>query len=85
MECIVCDYTDDLAGIEEMGIRWWDSKGNDVTEQEIEKRYGKPYCVQFTNKRETNSKCYWFKTKDEANGFVKEVLKDKVLKNFKRV
>ena len=85
MECIVCDFTDDIKEIEKIGCRWIDINGNDVTEQEIEKRYGKPYCVKFINKRGTNEKCYWFKTKDEANSFVKGVLRDRILKNFKRV
>lgn len=84
MKCTVFDYSDDLASIKELGMKWIDLNGNDVTEREIEKRYGKPYCVTFINQRKTNEKSYWFKTKKEANSFVQSVLKDKILGNFMR-
>ncbi len=85
MRCVVYDYTDDLKAIEELGMRWTDLNGNDVTEQEIEKRYSKPYCISLINLRETNEKCFWFKTKEEANECFKQILKDKVFNGWKRV
>lgn len=84
LECILVDYSEDLKNIREYGWKFIQN-GKDVTEREIEKRYGRPYLIKFTNKRRTNSKCYWFKTKDEANKFFKEVMKDRILGNFKRV
>lgn len=87
MTCIVYDYTEELEEIydPEYGIKWFDSKGNDVTEREVEKRYGKPYAVEFKTESRWNGKGYSFKTKEEANNFVKSVLKDRILGNFKRV
>ena len=87
MECSVFDYTEEITSIKETGFRWIehrDGKQYDVTDREIEKRYGKPYLIKFINKREANSECYWFKTKEEANEFFKKVMKDRNLCNFKR-
>ena len=87
MECTVVDYTEDIAwyNCAERKVTFHDMNGNDVTEQELERRYGKPYHVTFTNKRGNNSETHSFKTREEANSFVKSVLTNKVLKNFKRV
>ena len=88
MECKAYDYTEEIQSIKENEIRFMeyrDGKEFDVTEREVEKRYGKPYLIKFINQRRTNEKCYWFKTKEEANDFFKTVMKDKNLKNFKRV
>ena len=84
MECIVCDYSEDIKSIKELGVQFWED-GKDVTEREIQRRYGKPYVVRFTNKRRTNSTSYSFETKEAANEFFKTVMKDKILKNFRRV
>lgn len=88
MECKIMDFSEEISSITHNNFRWVehrDGKEIDVTEREIEKRYGKPYCITLINKRGTNSKSYWFKTNDEANQFVKSILNDKVLRNFKRV
>ena len=88
MECKIYDFTEEIDSIRRNDCRWIehrDGKEIDVTDREIERRYGKPYLVNFINRRGTNEKSYWFKTKEEANCFVKEVLKDRNLKNFKRV
>lgn len=88
MECKTFDYSEEIDSIRRDNFRWIehrDEKEIDVTEREIERRYGKPYCITFINKRRTNSKSCWFKTKEEANQFVKSVLTDKILKNFKRI
>lgn len=85
MECIVRDYTEEIEPFKSGEMKFINSKGEDCTETEIERRYGKPFVVIFTNRRRTNSKCYYFKTKDEANQFVKSVLNDKILGNFRRI
>lgn len=88
MECLKFDYTDEIKSYEELGIRYIEKQNGvdvDVTDREIEKRYGKTYCIKFINKRKTNDKCYWFKTADEANEFFKQVMNDKILGNFKKV
>lgn len=85
MICKVFDYSEEIANVKELGIRWNDANGNDVTDQQIEARYGKPYMIKFVNQRKTNAKCYWFKTKEEANSFFKQVMKDRILGNFKKV
>lgn len=88
MECKMFDFSEEIDSISRDNFRWIehrDGKEIDVTEREIERRYGKPYCITFINKRRTNSKSYWFKTKEEANQFVKSVLTDRILKNFKRI
>lgn len=85
MECKVADYSEDLKSIEELGMRWVDINNNDVTEREIERRYGKPYYIKLTNARGTNEQCFWFKTKDEANQFFKEMLHHKVFNNWVKV
>lgn len=88
MECIKVDFSEDIESIKRLGVRFLERQNGidvDVTEREIEKRYGKTYCIKFINARETNEKCYWFKTADEANNFFKSVMKDKILKNFKKV
>lgn len=85
MECKIYDYSEEIASCKSGEFRWIDINGNDITEQEIEKRYGKPYLIKFINERRTNEKCYWFKTKEEANEFFKEVMKDRILGNFKKV
>lgn len=88
MECKTFDFSEEINSIRRDNFRWFErcnGKEIDVTEREIEKRYGKPYCITFINARMTNTKSYWFKTKEEANQFVKEVLNDKTLKNFKRI
>lgn len=85
MECKVFDYTEEINSIISFKIRWFDSNGADVTESEIERRYGKPYCVNLVNYRKTNEKSFYFKTKEDANKFVSSILKDKILGNFKRI
>ena len=88
MECKTFDFSEEINSIRNDGFKWIehrDGKEIDVTEREIEMRYGKPYCIAFINKRRTNTKSYWFKTKEEANQFVKGILNDSVLKNFKRI
>lgn len=85
MRCIVYDYSKEIADIKELGIQWFDINGNDVTASETERRYGKPFSVELTNKTGTNTKAFSFATKEEANEFVKGILKDKILGNFKRV
>lgn len=85
MECVVVDYTEEIESCRSQEIKWIDINGKDVTEREIERRYGKPYEVRLINKRKTNSHCYSFKTKEEANQFVISVLNDRILKNFKKV
>ena len=84
MECIVYDYTEEINEIAEYGMRWIDVNGNDVTESQIEKRYGKPYVVNLINERGTNEKCWNFKTKEEANAFFKRVINDKVFNGWVR-
>ena len=85
MECLIVDYSEEIERAEENGLRFTDSKGNDVTEQEMEKRYGRPYEVRLTNARGFNSNSYRFATKDEANDFFKQILHHKILVNWKRV
>lgn len=82
MECSAYDYTEEINNIAECKVRWFDSKGNDVTEAEIEKCYGKPYVVTLINERGTNSRSWSFKTKEEANEFFKMVINDKILKGW---
>lgn len=84
MECVVFDYTDEIDNIREFGVRYW-RDGVDVTEEEIERVYGRPYMVRLTNNRGTNSKGFCFATKDEANEFWKSVMNHKVLKGWHRV
>lgn len=88
MKCIVYDYTEEIESTKpgaDVQYRFVDINGNDITDQEVERRWGKPFAVEFENKRKNNWKTYTFKTKEEANNFVKEVLKDKALGSFKRV
>jgi len=88
MECKVFDFSEEINSIRDDGFKWIehkDGKEIDVTEREIEKRYGKPYMISLRNKRRTNTKCYWFKTKEEANQFFIEIMNDSVLRNFKRI
>lgn len=85
MECIVCDFSDDLAPIKAGEFRFLDADGNDVTARETEQRYGKPYCIKLINKRRTNERCYWFKTAAEANEFFKAIMADKILGSFRKV
>jgi len=88
MECIKVDFSEDIESYKELGIRIMKRENGvdiDVTESEIERRYGKTFCIKFTNARETNEKCYWFKTANEANEFFKNVMKDKILGNFKKI
>lgn len=85
MECIFVDYSEEIEPLMKREIWFEDANGNDVTEQQIEKCYGKPYVIQFTNKRNTNWKCYEFKTAAEANEFFKRIMEDKILGNFKKV
>ena len=84
MQCIFCDFSEDITECKELGVTFW-KNGIDVTEEEIERRYGKPYLIKLTNKRKNNEKCYWFKTVNEANEFFKTIMKDKILGNFKRI
>lgn len=85
MECGKYDYSEELKSIEEDGTKWIDLNGVDVTDREIERRFGRPYCITFKTKYGTNSKTFSFKTADEANEFFKSVMKDKILGNFKKV
>lgn len=88
MECKVVDYSEEINSIRDDDFRWFeirDGKEIDVTEREIEKRYGKPYMISLRNKRRTNEKCFRFKTKEEANKFFIMIMNNKVLKNFKRI
>ena len=84
MECIKCDFSEELEDCRELGIKWMQGD-EDVTDREIERRYGKPYLIRLINKRRTNDKGYRFKTPEEANSFLKEILTDKILRNFRRV
>ena len=84
MECRVVDYTEEIESCRSGMYTYVDADGNDVTERERERRFGKPYQVVLINKRKTNSRCYKFKTKDEANACVQWILNDRILKNFKR-
>ena len=85
MECKIFDYTEEINSIKEYQLRYLDQDGNDITEQEIEKHYGKPYAITLTNKRGNNSRCWCFKTKQEANNFFKYIMRDRILGDFKRV
>ena len=85
MECKIIDYSEEINNCINGEFRWFDKDGNDVTEQQIEKLYGKPYVINLINKRRTNSKTYSFKTKEEANMFFIRIMNDNVLKNFKRI
>ena len=88
LECKVYDYSEELQDIEEMQIKWWERRNGkeiDVTEREIEKRYGKPYAIILRNKRRTNSRQYSFKTKEEANDFFVRIMHDRILGDFKKV
>lgn len=85
MKCLVYDYTDDLKSIEELGMKWTDINGKDVTDQEVEKRYSRPYCICLENLRGTNEKCFWFKTKEEANEFFKGMINHKVFSGWHKV
>ena len=85
MDCIEYDYTEEIETIKSEGMKWIDDKGNDVTESILERCYGKPYLINFVNKRRTNEKSFYFKTKEEANQLFIDVLKDRKLGTFKRV
>ena len=82
MECVVYDFSEELKDIEMLNITWKDSEGNDVTEREVERRYGKPYYITLTNERGTNDRSWSFKTKEEANEFFKRVMNDKVFNGW---
>lgn len=84
MECIKVDFSEELEICRELGVRFWQGD-EDVTERELERRYGKPYFIRLHNKRRTNVKAYLFKTPEEANNFLKEILNDKILRNFRRI
>ena len=84
MECRVVDYAEEIESCRSGMYTYVDADGNDVTEREMERHFGKPYQVVLINKRKTNSRCYRFKTKAEANAFVQCILNDRILKNFKR-
>lgn len=85
MECLYVDYSDDRQKIEDDGFRWIDHNGVDITDKILNERYTNTYTIRLTNKRGTNSKCYNFKTREEANAFFLQIMRDKILKNFKRV
>ena len=85
MECLYVDYSDDRESIETDGVRFIDNRGNDITDKIIEERYTDTYTIKFTNARRTNSKCYNFKTREEANAFFLRIMEDRILGNFKRV
>lgn len=78
MECVVCDYSEELERVREAGTRYF-RNGVDVTDEEIEKAYGRPYVVRLTNNRGTNSRGWSFTTKEEANNFWQSVMNHKVL------
>ena len=82
MECVICDFTDEINSYKEENIKWIDKDGNDVTEQQIERLYGKPYLIRLINNRRTNTKCFWFKTKEEANEFFFKIMNDRILKGW---
>ncbi len=84
MECVMCDYSEEIANIKEFGVRYF-RDGVDVTDEQIEKNYGKPYAVVLTNQRGTNAKSWRFKTKEEANAFWKSVMEHKVLQGWHKV
>ena len=85
MECKIYDYSEDLKSIESLGMKWIDGNGNGITEQEIDRRYGKPYLVRLINLRGTNEKCFWFKAKEEANDCFRKILNDKVFNGWHKV
>ncbi len=81
MECIVYDYSEEIGRIREAQLRYF-RDGVDVTDEEIEMAYGRPYVVRLTNKRETNSRGWSFRTKKEANDFWKSIMNHKVLRGW---
>lgn len=85
MTCSIYDFTEEIHDIEEVGMKWFAKDGTDITDQEIERRYGNAYYVRLETESGNNSKSYSFKTKEEANEFVKAILNHKILGNFKRV
>lgn len=87
MECKETDYTEEIQDIHEIGFRWVAMNGEDVTEQEIQKRYGngKKFYIVLTNERRTNTKCLFYDTKEEANKAFKEILTHKVFNGWTRV
>lgn len=83
MECFIVDYSKEINYTREH-TKMIDKDGNDVTEQFIERAYGKPFSIRMTNSR-GRSKGWSFSTREEANDFVRQILRDKILGNFKRI
>ena len=84
MECFFADFSDDRKEYENR--RWFDIKGNDVTDKVIEEKFSDCYMIRLTNDRRTNSQSFRFKTKDEANNFfLNKIKRHSVFGNFRRV
>lgn len=84
MYCLKIDFSEEIENCRELGIKWMQGD-EDVTERQMENLYGKPYVIRLINKSGNVRKGYIFKTPEEANSFLKEILTDKILRNFRRI
>lgn len=82
MECVKYDYSEELA---EEEFRWIDPRtGEDVTEKQKKKLYGKPYVVVLYTANKRNSKSLSFDTADKANECVREIMHHKILSGWQK-
>lgn len=85
MECLFIDYSEDRKEYEELGITVTDKRTNiDITEQYVLENLFDRYTIRLTNKSGKCQKSFSFKTKEEANNLFKEIMRNKILKNFKK-